>query len=122
MSTELTVKELSKSVPQLRKNKGLLMAMEELQEMYSSRVLMADFLACKGIPTRAKAHPDAKLDGGHFSKLYRKLAAEQEVRTAFVRSATDNLLWDIQFLDDNLAAVKERIVADIKVELFGTSD
>lgn len=122
MGTEMTVKALSKSVPSLRKNKPTAMTMEDLQDMYSSRCLMADFLATKGIPIKCKKHPEAKLDGGDFSRNFRRLAAEQGVRTAYVRSSTDNLLWDMDFLNDNLAIVKERIISDVKIDLFGSID
>jgi hypothetical protein len=101
---------------------GGTVSMEQLQEMYSSRVMMADFLSAKGIPVQCKTHPDAKLNGSDFSRAFQRVAAEQGLRTAFVRSATNNLLWDIQFLDDNLTKVKETIIADVKIELFGTSD
>lgn len=122
MGTEVTVKELSKGVPSLRKNTGPRVSMEELQEMYASRVLMADFLSAKGIPVKCKAYPNAKLDGGDFSRAFQRIAADQGIRTAFTRSATQNLLWDIDFLEDNLPQVKEAIIADVKIELFGTSE
>ena len=122
MNTGLSVTELSKSVPSLRKNKPSSMSMEELQEMYSSRCLMADFLATKGIPIKCKKHPQAKLDGGDFSRNFRKLAAIQGVRTAYVRSSTDNLLWSMDFLNDNLALVKEQIISDVKIDLFGSAE
>jgi hypothetical protein len=121
MSNEISVRELSKSVPSLRKNKSSSMSMEELQEMYASRCLMADFLATKGIPIKCKKRPEAKLDGGDFSRNFRKIAAGQGVRTAYVRSSTDNLLWDMDFLNDNLVAVKEAIMSDVKIDLFGSA-
>ena len=122
MGTDLTVKELSASVPTLRKNKTTSVSMEELQEMYSSRCLMADFLAVKGIPIKCKKNPEAKLDGASFSREFRKIAAAREIRTAYVRSSTDNLLWDMDFLEQNLSGVKEQIIADMKIDLFGSAE
>ena len=122
MSTELTVRQLSRAVPMLRKNKPPSVSMEELQDMYASRCLMADFLSVKGIPIKCKKNPAAKLDGASFSRAYRRVAAEMGIRTAYVRSSTDNLLWDMDFLEDHLGVVKEQMIAEMKVDLFGNAD
>lgn len=120
---QLTPRALSKQVKEVVKNadnKGI--DLEDLQGMYENRVMIADFLAIKRIPVRCKKHPQAKLDGGDFSREYSRLAAAQGHLNAFTRSATNNLLWDLDFLNDNLAAVKEAIIAEVRVELFGSHD
>jgi len=120
MSNQLSIRELSKAVTQVVKNSGIKMGLEELQEMYDGRVMMSDFLAVKGIPVKCKKYPTAKLDGGNFSFIYQRIAAEQGFKKAFNRSSTGNLLWDLDFLNDNLENVKDRLIADVKIELFGS--
>ncbi len=121
MNESMTVTEISQKAAEISRAKPQRMTKDEINDFYFGRLLMADFLLTQGIPLRDKRHPDVPLDGGQFSTRYRRLAAEQGVADAFVRSATGCLLWSAEFLCDNLETVKERIIADIQVQYFGES-
>lgn len=121
MSKSMTVTEMSKKASEISRVNPKRMTKDEINDFYFGRLLMADFLLTQGIPLRDKQHPDVPLDGSQFSARYRRIAAEQGVPDAFVRSATGGLLWSAEFLCDNLETVKEKILADIRVQYFGDS-